>query len=795
MTTFNITRDSQDSYGFSIVLDEILTAGITVRWEIVPIGELPIALSTPLTGMTTFSTSDSVGTTKSADVSIVASNLHGFSRDFEIRLYNDDTDALLLSKAELLEGDRSLIGDRDISLSGGGDRNIIGLGSTDEISSAGGGVGDDTYIVTRFQYGHVVISDSDGGANLVKFDYGVTIKAYSEASDVVFGNFIIQSVTLTLSTDATIKINFPAGRFSYQLGNGDVLNYADFKTAIGVTLTPDPNDDPRADELLNPHAVNSFTSLPELSAMREEAGVESSLGGAGNEDILTLASDYDLASSGGVGDDTYIVTRFQYGHVVISDSDGGANLVKFDYGVTIKAYSEASDVVFGNFIIQSVTLTLSTDATIKINFPAGRFSYQLGNGDVLNYADFKTAIGVTLTPDPNDDPRADELLNEYTVPLPPIDGNHLPVFGQGAYFASIDLGDMAGDAVIMLTATDVDVVAGEQTLSYHITAGNSGGLFEIAESTGAITLARAPDAILDAQGYTLTIEVRDSNDPAGVDRATLTIAGFNNVTEDAAVQYAYPEERGVAHSITTSQQAEVALLTTADDADSDAASVTEITQDRVDENGNTVTETIGYRATGTYGVFEYYLFGKGWKYTVNDDATETIAKAGARISEDFVFEITPSGGGATYKTTITANVASNFSYVETEGTLDVSDTDITDITILTTSGDAVLVRTDGDIVTASTSWGDLEFNTKTGAWVYTLNNNDPDFQAMKSSDTPLTETFVVEITKTGGTKATENIVININGADEDIYFVDADGNEVDTLPGSAEITTTHFFFS
>ena len=870
MTTFSITRtEDSTSYGFSIVPDGVLGADITIRWEIVPIGELPITAPDDAlaSGMVSFSMGDDSTTAKEVPSASTPTptNTHGFPRDFEIRLYDNSNDDLLLTEAVRLGGNSALLGDGgfDANFVGAQDKNIVGLGTTSNIV-ANAAVNADTYIITRFQYGDVTVSDTGNNEiNLVKFDYDVEIIDYSEDAFRRSIDFVrYQEITLTLSTGAEVTIESPEGLFTYQLGDGAIMNLAEFRQEIGIIDQPhaiNPDRGPTTtivpDDLS--YTITSFTPfdpLVDLSSPRAEASATSTLGGAENEDIISAASDYILTLNAAVNADTYIITRFQYGDVTVSDTGNNEiNLVKLDYDVEITDYSEDAFRRSIDFVrYQEITLTLSTGAEVTIESPEGLFTYQLGDGAIMNLAEFRQEIGIIDQPhdtNPDRGPTTTIVPDDfgYKVPFPPIDGNHLPVFGQGAYFASIDLGDMAGDAVIMLTATDVDVTAGEQTLSYHITAGNSGGLFEITESTGAITLARAPDAILDAQGYTLTIEVRDSNDPAGVDRATLTIAGFNNVTEDADVQYAYPEERGVAHSITTSQQTEVALLTTADDATSDAASVTEITQDRVDENGNAVTETIGYRATGTYGVFEYYLFGKGWKYTVNHDAAETIAKAGARISEDFVFEISPAGG-ATYKTTITANVASNLSYVEEEGSLDVSDTTITGITILTNrittddgrtlslmvdpdgnvfavdgigrhyavdadgkvataislgedisdkeplNGDASSVRTDGDIVTASTSWGDLEFNTKTGAWSYTLNNNDPDFQAMKASDKPLTETFVVEITKTGGTKATENIVININGADEDIYFVDADGNEVDTLPGSAEITTTHFFF-
>ena len=942
-TTFSITRSSQDSYGFTISLSPAFGSETKVRWEIVPSGELPIAIPGLLSQTVTFSATE---TSKVINPALTPTNLHAFSRDFEIRLYkvvgqddsaSDETDdELLFTQPDEQLVTRATVVGEDLTLSGGEDKNVIGLGFTDIVRTASGGPNDDTFIVTRFQYSDVKIDDgsidNDNPAsllNVIKFDYGVTITDYSEVSNVNPFTRVrsYESVTLTLDTGAEITISFPDGLYSYQLGDGQLLNYLQFKAAIGVTPTAasqglEINDRNYADEFGQNHEIITETTSPVLSGTPTELDTQITMSGGSSEDIFTIARDVDVSVGGGGANDVLIISRFQYGDVTVDDGSGSENLVKFDYGITIKGYNEVSNVNPFTRVrsYESVTLTLDTDAEITIRFPSGLYNYQLGNGEALDYLGFKAAIGVTPTTasqglEINDRNYADEFLNDYKIPFPPT----TILFEVSPTDLDVDVAEDASstDKLIELDATLI--ADNTASVSYSITAGNGAGLFRFGtgDDSNVIFLVSGNSLDFDVETppvYTLTVQLSatpaggteavtetvkvrfsvtgvdehepvlgdpaivwegafdggDNNDEtarieetaytgtrvhigtfmvsdadrgpnggvltyaltggdgkfgieqdgsiyliAALDSSTathsftvtasddggtttpishtvaVTVTSGHGVIEDADVQYAYPEDKGVAHSITTSQQAEVELLTTAEDATSDAASVTEITQDRVDENGNTVTETIGYRATGTYGVFEYYLFGKGWKYTVNHDAAETIAKAGARISEDFVFEISPSGG-ATYKTTITANVASNFSYVETEGTLDVSDTTITDITILTTSGDAVLVRTDGDIVTASTSWGDLEFNTKTGAWVYTLNNDDPDFQEMKSADDPLTETFVVEISKNDGTTATENIVINVHGKDEDIYFIDADGNEVDTPPSSAEITTAFF---
>ena len=817
MTTFSIVRTEDGTiYDFTINPVGALPADITVRWEIVPIGALPIALTAPVTGTVDFTSGATAGIpiTPSAPV-----GNRRYSRDFEIRLYkvvgdpdstaNGETDdELLFTKSERLGANSSIV-EGSISLSGGDDKNAVGLGFSDIIESANGAVGNDTFIITRFQYGKVEISDTDGTENLIKFDYGVTITGYRE----VGGLFGISAMELTLSTGAVITITSPGSRYLYQLGD-DVtkLDYAAFKAEIGATQTNVQVNFMPAEQ----YAITSFTDAPELSDPRTETG-GNSFGGGDNDDILIALSDIEITDiNGAVGNDIIIISRFQYNNAKISDTDGIENLIKFDYGVTITGYRE----VGGLFGISAMELTLSTGAVITITSPGSRYLYQLGNEQAQDYAALKTEIGATQTNVQVNFAPADY----YKIPFPPIDGNHLPVFGQDAYFANIDLSDEAGDAVITLTATDVDVDAGEQTLSYHITDGNSGGLFEIAETTGAISLVRAPNAG-DAQGYTLTIEVRDSNDPAGVDTATLTV-GFEtlagSVTEDTDIQYAFVEKRGVVDRIVTLQHEYLA------DADAQSASIESIfdvlsveiittdgTATSVTTETNNDGDVIKITAQGKYGVLEYVLAEQyeienggvtttewattnRWTYNVDTDDADTLAEEGKGLREEFMFKITPTGGVAEIITVPVTVNAPQMRYLEATGKMDISDSTITDINILTTSGDAFSVRDTGSHLLADTSWGVLEFDKTTGDWRYIVNNDDSGLQGLK--DGPLSvgatpadpETLVVELTKSGGTKETREIQITINGKDEDIYFIDADGNEVDAPPSSAEITTAFF---
>ena len=795
MTTFRIDQDGT-IYDFTINLDMAFGVETAIRWEIVPIGALPVALPTPLTGTATFSANQM---SMDIDAGAEPARNHKFSRDFEIRLYmGADTTPTFTEAASLDAG--TGIADEGLSLFGNGDKNIVGLGFSDTVDTASGAIGDDTHIVTRFQYGNARVRDVVGDQNIVMFDYDVTITGYNELS-----NFLgVTDVELTLSTGAVITVSSPTNaKYRFQLGDGELLTYDDFKAEIGAS---------GSNTLSAPYRVGDFIDVEDIDVTTPSTN-DIGLFGGGDADVFSAATDSVIETiSGGFEDDILVITRFQHGNARVRDVVGDQNIVKFDYGVTITGYNEIS-----NFLgVTDVELTLSTGAVITVSSPTNaKYRFQLGDGELLTYDDFKTEIGASGD---------NTLAGDYKIPFPPIDGNYLPVFERDAYFANIDLADEAGDAVITLVATDADVVAGEQTLSYHITDGNSGGLFEIAETTGAISLVRAPNAG-DAQGYTLTIEVRDSNDPAGVDTATLTV-GFEtlagSVTEDTDIQYAFAEKRGVVDRIVTLQhesRADADAQSASIDSIFDILSVEIITTDGTATSVTTETnnngDVIKITAQGKYGVLEYVLAEQyeienggvtttewattnRWTYNVDTDDADTLAEEGKGLREEFMFKITPTGGVAEIITVPVTVNAPQMRYLEATGKMDISDSTITDINILTTSGDAFSVRDTGSHLLADTSWGVLEFDKTTGDWRYIVNNDDSGLQGLK--DGPLSvgatpadpETIVVELTKSGGTKETREIQITINGKDEDIYFVDADGNEVDTPPSSAEITTAFF---
>ncbi|MCU0429182.1 MAG: cadherin domain-containing protein [Cytophagaceae bacterium] len=86
-----------------------------------------------------------------------------------------------------------------------------------------------------------------------------------------------------------------------------------------------------------------------------------------------------------------------------------------------------------------------------------------------------------------------------------------------------------GTSVGTVVASDADLA---QTLSYAITAGNTGSVFDINSSTGEITVANLLD-YESTNAYTLTVQVTDNGIPSRNSSATITV-NITDVSNEAA---------------------------------------------------------------------------------------------------------------------------------------------------------------------------------------------------------------------------------------------------------------------
>ena len=259
-------------------------------------------------------------------------------------------------------------------------------------------------------------------------------------------------------------------------------------------------------------ADNTNTPL-HTSGAQSVAGDSTLVGGnlvfaGGNDDnVLGLGFTDDVGSvTGGAGDDVLVITRFQYGDVSINDTDA---LIKFDFGVTITDYAERSVSSRGSTSILRVTLTLDTGAEIEITSPTRPgYGYQLGDSAMLDYGGFKAVIDAR---DTNDDsqlgPDADYT---YTIanptPAPFVDDAPFS-FGLSSYIFGVESGSTA---ISTLTATDSTSL---KPVRYSIASGGDSALFNIDETTGALSLVNALDYATTAQKrYTLTVNAHADGD-------------------------------------------------------------------------------------------------------------------------------------------------------------------------------------------------------------------------------------------------------------------------------------------
>ena len=101
-----------------------------------------------------------------------------------------------------------------------------------------------------------------------------------------------------------------------------------------------------------------------------------------------------------------------------------------------------------------------------------------------------------------------------------------PEFDQASYAFDVAEDAEVDDVLGMVSATDPDM---DDTLSYAITAGNTGTVFDIDDETGEITITGALDHEVEPS-YSLTVEADDGNGQTDTVTVTITVT---DVAEDA----------------------------------------------------------------------------------------------------------------------------------------------------------------------------------------------------------------------------------------------------------------------
>ena len=396
------------TYTFTLTPTGTLSGVVDIRWVIVPKGKVPITDNdfSAFTGTARFASGATASDVQTITITPTDDSAVEVSGEFEIQVYEvvtgggDDDDLLIGSQDVTLTDDEAFIGaPSNISLSGNGNVNNFFFGGSSPLVAEGVN-GDDIYIISRYQTADVAIGDRFG-TNIIKFDYEVEI---SSARKV--GSFGPGSGEVLLGTDAsnptaTVTWANPAG-WQYQIGDGDVLGWTEFLTFLGLTG--------------NGGALTTALTVDALasdSVKKEDVGYE--FPGFAADEVFSFGSDSAFVAEGVNGDDIYIISRYQTDDVAIGDRFG-TNIIKFDYEVEISSARKVGSFGPGTGEVLLGTDSSSPTATVTWANPAG-WQYQIGDGAVMSWADFLTALGPTT---------GTALTTPFTVPGPPSDTPSAP---------------------------------------------------------------------------------------------------------------------------------------------------------------------------------------------------------------------------------------------------------------------------------------------------------------------------------------------------------------------------------
>ena len=417
MTDFNlnITDTEVDTsvvtvFDFSIAPNSALGSAVTVRWEIILDGEFPLLPSHFDLTSSVFTTDSNGNVILQGLVSFVQGatdavtielpidfdELGGFVRSFSLSAFEvidannetqigDTRNIILDDSANFM---KSAFGGT-YSFSASGDNDIVAIGGAASVAlnSAGGA---DIYVVRQDQYGDVSISDSLG-SNEVWFEEGVKLVAFDVDETSSFFGTSVNSMALTLSTGAIVTVIQPASStFQYRLGDGALLGFTDFRSAVGAVLT----------STVTSAVYEAQGELPAASNIASSNDVLYLVHSSANSDIYSLGHNLDYRYNGAGGDDTYVITEHQTGHVVIDDPLA-QTIVKLGFGVSVDSIVQDITSSFFGTSYNDLTLTLSSGATVVIKNPnsSSKF-YQIGDGVLLSREEFFDTIDGATEADP-----------------------------------------------------------------------------------------------------------------------------------------------------------------------------------------------------------------------------------------------------------------------------------------------------------------------------------------------------------------------------------------------------------
>ena len=261
------------------------------------------------------------------------------------------------------------------------------------------------------------------------------------------------------------------------------------------------------------------------------------------------------------------------GTVTANNSHGGATL----------SYSIASGNDSGAFAIDSNGVLTVADPT-KFDFEA-----------LSSYFDDPATfdLSVTIT-----NPTTPSLTESVRAVVTITDVNEAPIITA---ISTLNILEHTAVGTVLLTATQVDTDQYDQTPTWSITSGNTGGAFALDSATGVLTIATPLNVAIPS--YTLVITSTDSGSPALSDSETVSINVIDIVEgyiPGSITQSFYENISGVT----------VADLTSSSSFPNDPDSLSQLTSINVGSHGDSYGSVIrGYVIPPTTGSYTFWVAG------------------------------------------------------------------------------------------------------------------------------------------------------------------------------------------
>ncbi len=391
------------TYTFTLTPLVALTAAVDIRWVIVPKGKIPITTN----DFSAFNNDDTLvnfasGATAAKTITITPTDDSNpeLSGEFEIQVYQVVTgseDELIDSQDVTLTDDEAYTGVVASDLSGSPTVNNFFFGGSSPLI-AEGFEKNDIYVMSRYQINDVGLDDTFG-TNIIKFDFEAEISS-ARKTGRGDGDGELLLGTDSSSPTGTLTWASPA-KWEYQIGNSDLLTWAQFLTALGPTT---------GTALTTPYTVDSLAS----DSATDGNEFASEFGGSDTGEVFSFGNDGELDGEGFGDDDIYIISRYQMGNAHLEDTFG-TNIIKFDFKADISS-ARKTGRGDGDGELLLGTDSSSPTGTLTWASPA-KWQYQIADGEVLSWAEFLTALGPTT---------GTALTTAYTVPGPPSDTPSAP---------------------------------------------------------------------------------------------------------------------------------------------------------------------------------------------------------------------------------------------------------------------------------------------------------------------------------------------------------------------------------